>query len=194
MVLLHQFPVTPWWLVCSIAYVHVVPCRHPPEGSTMSRVEGLKADSPHFTLEGKPFRILGGSIHYFRVPRPYWEDRLLKLKACGLNTLTTYSTPSFLLHLIAPPRLQTAGRPTRLSTVFKYMHFFKFRFLLFSSVMCRGTCTNLREACSTLTNSWISSKVWRWEAGRRQTALLRCCSRWACFCLHIVYYVPLGDE
>lgn len=56
----------------------------------MSRVEGLKADSPHFTLEGKPLRILGGSIHYFRVPRAYWEDRLLKLKACGLNTLTTY--------------------------------------------------------------------------------------------------------
>ncbi|XP_074535593.1 beta-galactosidase-1-like protein 2 [Halichoeres trimaculatus] len=56
----------------------------------MSRVEGLRADSSHFTLEGKPLRILGGSIHYFRVPRPYWEDRLLKLKACGLNTLTTY--------------------------------------------------------------------------------------------------------
>ncbi|XP_024910735.1 beta-galactosidase-1-like protein 2 isoform X2 [Cynoglossus semilaevis] len=56
----------------------------------MSRVEGLRANSSQFTLEGKPFRILGGSIHYFRVPRAYWKDRLLKLKACGLNTLTTY--------------------------------------------------------------------------------------------------------
>lgn len=56
----------------------------------MSRVEGLKANSSQFTLERKPFRILGGSIHYFRVPRAYWEDRLLKMKACGLNTLTTY--------------------------------------------------------------------------------------------------------
>ncbi|XP_008246576.2 beta-galactosidase-1-like protein 3 isoform X2 [Oryctolagus cuniculus] len=44
----------------------------------------------HFTLDGHKFRILGGSIHYFRVPREYWRDRLLKLKACGLNTVTTY--------------------------------------------------------------------------------------------------------
>ncbi|KAM6945901.1 beta-galactosidase-1-like protein 2 [Aplochiton taeniatus] len=57
----------------------------------MSRhVEGLRANSSQFTLEGEPFLVLGGSIHYFRVPRAYWQDRLLKMKACGLNTLTTY--------------------------------------------------------------------------------------------------------
>uniref|UniRef100_A0A7N8X6U6 Beta-galactosidase n=1 Tax=Mastacembelus armatus TaxID=205130 RepID=A0A7N8X6U6_9TELE len=56
----------------------------------MSHLEGLRANSSHFTLMGEPFRILGGSIHYFRVPRDYWEDRLLKMKACGINTLTTY--------------------------------------------------------------------------------------------------------
>uniref|UniRef100_A0A8C7XRB5 Si:dkey-224e22.2 n=1 Tax=Oryzias sinensis TaxID=183150 RepID=A0A8C7XRB5_9TELE len=56
----------------------------------MSCRRGLRADSTQFTLEGKPFRILGGSVHYFRVPRPYWRDRLLQMKACGLNTLTTY--------------------------------------------------------------------------------------------------------
>lgn len=43
----------------------------------------------HFTLEGHKFLIFGGSIHYFRVPREYWRDRLLKLKACGFNTVTT---------------------------------------------------------------------------------------------------------
>ncbi|CAL8346056.1 unnamed protein product [Arctogadus glacialis] len=56
----------------------------------MSSGRGLMANSSQFTLEGKPFRILGGSIHYFRVPKAHWEDRLLKMKACGLNTLTTY--------------------------------------------------------------------------------------------------------
>ncbi|CAL8335035.1 unnamed protein product [Boreogadus saida] len=56
----------------------------------MSSGRGLMAKSSQFTLEGMPFRILGGSIHYFRVPKDHWEDRLLKMKACGLNTLTTY--------------------------------------------------------------------------------------------------------
>ncbi|XP_061576200.1 beta-galactosidase-1-like protein 2 isoform X2 [Cololabis saira] len=64
--------------------------RNRPPVRRMNRSGGLRADSSHFTLEGKPFRILGGSIHYFRVPRAYWKDRLTKMKACGLNTLTTY--------------------------------------------------------------------------------------------------------
>nr|XP_057943895.1 beta-galactosidase-1-like protein 2 isoform X2 [Doryrhamphus excisus] len=59
-------------------------------GQRMSRKVGLSANSSQLTLEGKPFRILGGSIHYFRVPRAYWRDRLMKMKACGINTLTTY--------------------------------------------------------------------------------------------------------
>ncbi|CAI9624603.1 unnamed protein product, partial [Staurois parvus] len=29
-------------------------------------------------------------MHYFRVPKEYWRDRMLKMKACGLNVLTTY--------------------------------------------------------------------------------------------------------
>ncbi|XP_039318183.1 beta-galactosidase-1-like protein 3 isoform X1 [Saimiri boliviensis] len=52
--------------------------------------ESTGQGNPHFTLEGHKFLIFGGSIHYFRVPREYWRDRLLKLKACGLNTVTTY--------------------------------------------------------------------------------------------------------
>lgn len=38
----------------------------------------------------EPIQILSGAIHYFRVVPEYWEDRLLKLKACGLNTVETY--------------------------------------------------------------------------------------------------------
>ncbi|KYG34794.1 glycoside hydrolase family 35 protein [Alkalihalobacillus trypoxylicola] len=43
-----------------------------------------------FYLDGKPFQILSGGIHYFRVPPAYWKDRLLKLRALGLNTVETY--------------------------------------------------------------------------------------------------------
>ena len=40
---------------------------------------------------GEPFRIVSGAMHYFRVPREYWRDRLLKIKACGFNTVETYT-------------------------------------------------------------------------------------------------------
>jgi len=43
-----------------------------------------------FIYEGKPIRLLSGAIHYFRVVPEYWEDRLLKLKECGFNTVETY--------------------------------------------------------------------------------------------------------
>ncbi|KAJ8280375.1 hypothetical protein GJAV_G00053780 [Gymnothorax javanicus] len=61
-----------------------------PEERSQRRKEGLSANSSQFALNGDPLRILGGSAHYFRIPRAHWKDRLLKMKACGLNTLTTY--------------------------------------------------------------------------------------------------------
>jgi hypothetical protein len=48
---------------------------------------GLIAEGNHFTLNGKEIRILSGSLHYFRVPQQYWRDRLLKMKAAGLNAV-----------------------------------------------------------------------------------------------------------
>lgn len=43
-----------------------------------------------FLLDGKPFQIISGEMHYARVPRPYWRDRLKKARAMGLNTICTY--------------------------------------------------------------------------------------------------------
>jgi beta-galactosidase len=43
-----------------------------------------------FLLDGQPFQIHAGEMHYPRVPRAYWRDRMRKMKAMGLNTLTTY--------------------------------------------------------------------------------------------------------
>ena len=44
-----------------------------------------------FLMDGKPYRILSGAMHYFRIVPEYWEDRLKKLKACGFNTVETYT-------------------------------------------------------------------------------------------------------
>ena len=49
----------------------------------------MTMDEKDFLLDGKPVRILSGAIHYFRVVPEYWRDRLLKLKAMGLNTVET---------------------------------------------------------------------------------------------------------
>ncbi|VUZ48516.1 unnamed protein product [Hymenolepis diminuta] len=43
-----------------------------------------------FVKDGKPFRFISGSMHYFRIPRIYWMDRLMKAKAAGLDAIQTY--------------------------------------------------------------------------------------------------------
>ncbi|KAL1468177.1 hypothetical protein MTO96_041652 [Rhipicephalus appendiculatus] len=43
-----------------------------------------------FVKDGQPFRFVAGEMHYFRVPRAYWEDRLYKIKMAGLNTVSFY--------------------------------------------------------------------------------------------------------
>lgn len=43
-----------------------------------------------FYLNGEPFQIISGGIHYFRVVPEYWRDRLEKIKMLGCNTIETY--------------------------------------------------------------------------------------------------------
>ena len=50
----------------------------------------LRANGDHFEMDGKPFQIISGAIHYARVPRVYWRDRFRKARAMGLNTVETY--------------------------------------------------------------------------------------------------------
>ncbi len=44
-----------------------------------------------FYMDGAPYTVISGAMHYFRIPREYWRDRILKLKECGFNTLETYT-------------------------------------------------------------------------------------------------------
>lgn len=43
-----------------------------------------------FLLDGKPFQIIAGEIHYPRVPREAWRQRMQMAKAMGINTIGTY--------------------------------------------------------------------------------------------------------
>jgi beta-galactosidase len=50
----------------------------------------FRVENGQFALDGKPFQIISGEMHYTRIPRAYWRDRLRMAKAMGLNTITTY--------------------------------------------------------------------------------------------------------
>src|SRR5271166_777980 len=60
-----------------------------------------------FLLDGKPFVIRSGAMHYPRVPRVYWRDRMRKMRALGLNTLETYVFWN--LHEPAPGKFDFSG-------------------------------------------------------------------------------------
>jgi len=40
-----------------------------------------------FFLNGKPFIIRAGELHYSRIPKKYWDQRIKTAKAMGLNTI-----------------------------------------------------------------------------------------------------------
>ena len=44
----------------------------------------------YFVIHGKPAFISSGSIHYARVPRELWRDRLWRLKMMGFNAVQSY--------------------------------------------------------------------------------------------------------
>ncbi len=50
----------------------------------------LQTDKAGFLLDGRPFRLLSGGLHYFRVHPEQWADRLRKARLMGLNTVETY--------------------------------------------------------------------------------------------------------
>ncbi|XP_078572211.1 beta-galactosidase-like isoform X2 [Branchiostoma floridae x Branchiostoma japonicum] len=57
---------------------------------TAGRSFSIDYDNNTFLKDGEPFRYISGSIHYSRVPRSYWQDRLTKMYAAGLNAIQTY--------------------------------------------------------------------------------------------------------
>ena len=61
-----------------------------------------------FYLDGEPFRIYSGSIHYFRSLPEKWELLLQRLKDMGFNTVETYC--AWNLHEPTPGHYDFSGR------------------------------------------------------------------------------------
>jgi beta-galactosidase len=72
-------------LLCSLLFIAVLGFS---QESSPAQTFGIDGD--HFDLDGKPFQIISGEMHYARIPREYWRDRLKKARAMGLNTVSTY--------------------------------------------------------------------------------------------------------
>ena len=50
----------------------------------------LGLNSRYLTLDGRPWLPVMGEFHYSRYPRALWEEELLKMKAAGVNIVSTY--------------------------------------------------------------------------------------------------------
>ena len=72
------------WLAAALPGGHAQASRAQPVGHTFT------VGGNQFLMDGKPYQIISGEMHYTRVPRAYWRDRFRKAKAMGLNTITTY--------------------------------------------------------------------------------------------------------
>ena len=57
---------------------------------SQSKKSTFEIKNGHFLLNGKPFSIHSGEMHYPRIPQEYWKHRLQMMKAMGLNAVTTY--------------------------------------------------------------------------------------------------------
>lgn len=55
-----------------------------------ARVNRLTYNTRNFTLNGKPIRLVSGSVHYFRFPPSQWGPVLRLARQMGLNAIETY--------------------------------------------------------------------------------------------------------
>ncbi|MCW3788219.1 beta-galactosidase [Plebeiibacterium sediminum] len=52
--------------------------------------ETFEIKNGDFVLNGQPYHVYSGEMHYARIPKAYWSHRLQMMKAMGLNTVATY--------------------------------------------------------------------------------------------------------
>ncbi len=50
----------------------------------------FEAGKNTFLLNGEPYLVKAAELHYPRIPRPYWDNRIKMCKALGMNTVCLY--------------------------------------------------------------------------------------------------------
>ena len=85
-----QSVATPIRVDASQTWHEPVPARYD-EGAAVSpsgRTLGL--NNRYLTLDGKPWLPVSAEFHFSRYPEAQWEDEILKMKAAGVNVVSTY--------------------------------------------------------------------------------------------------------
>jgi beta-galactosidase len=59
-------------------------------GGQSSSGHEIQANSRYLTLDGKPWLPVMGEFHFSRYPEKYWEEEILKMKAGGIQIVSTY--------------------------------------------------------------------------------------------------------
>jgi beta-galactosidase len=80
-------------IVCftsALLFVAATFAARPFHAGSSAPIHTFRVQGKQFLLDGKPFQIISGSIHYTRIPRAYWRNRFQLARAMGLNTITTY--------------------------------------------------------------------------------------------------------
>lgn len=60
------------------------------DDSVFRHPDRIRFDSRCISINGKDEFIMSGSVHYYRIPRELWQNRLLKIKEAGFNCVETY--------------------------------------------------------------------------------------------------------
>ena len=59
-------------------------------GETSKNGDTIDINNLYITKNGKPFFPVMAEMHYARIKRDQWEDRILKMKANGINVVSSY--------------------------------------------------------------------------------------------------------
>lgn len=71
-----------WYYLILVIALGFVACK--------SSVREFAIRDGKFMLDGKSVQLICGEMHYPRIPKEYWRDRLKRAKAMGLNTISAY--------------------------------------------------------------------------------------------------------
>ncbi len=85
-----QSPTTPIRIDASEPFHEPGPAFYDEGSATTPTGLRLGVNSRYLTLNGKPWLPVMGEFHFSRYPRAQWEDEILKMKASGVNIVSTY--------------------------------------------------------------------------------------------------------